>query len=53
MKGKEGRQHAWGGGRGMEEDGVVHPSATKGNLSFSLEGGPRTFAQGSVWLSWR
>lgn len=29
MKGKEGREQAWGGGGGgMEEDGVVPPSAT-------------------------
>lgn len=41
MKGKEGREHAWGGGGGMEEDGVVHPSTTKEDLFFSQEGGCR------------
>lgn len=38
MKGKEGREHAWGGGGGMGEDGVVHPSTTKEDLFFSQEG---------------
>lgn len=45
MKGKEGREHAWGGGGGMQEDGVVHPSTTKEDLSFSQEGGCRVRPQ--------
>lgn len=45
MKGKEGREHAWVGGGGREEDGVVHPSATKEDLFLSQEGGCRVRPQ--------
>lgn len=46
MKGKEGRERAWGGGGGVEEDGVVHPSTIEEDLLLSQEGGRGVRPQG-------